>query len=51
VRIAELQLGARKEGMDDLSLQLRISALCLPEEKATEPPKPSEPPREKTEND
>ncbi|HUS57229.1 MAG TPA: hypothetical protein VM141_01135 [Planctomycetota bacterium] len=28
VRVASLQLGARKEGTDDLTLQLRISALC-----------------------
>ncbi len=28
VRITEFQLGSRKEGTDDLSLQLRISALC-----------------------
>ncbi len=30
VRITEFQLGSRKEGTDDLSLQLRISALCQP---------------------
>ena len=28
VRVADLQLGTRKEGADDLSLQVRISALC-----------------------
>jgi len=28
IRVTELQLGTRKEGTDDLSLQLRISALC-----------------------
>lgn len=28
IRIRELQLGTRKEGTDDLTLQLRISALC-----------------------
>ena len=28
IRVTELQLGTRKEGADDLSLQLRISALC-----------------------
>lgn len=28
IRITEIQLGTRKEGTDDLSLQLRISALC-----------------------
>ena len=28
IRITEVQLGSRKEGTDDLSLQLRISALC-----------------------
>ena len=28
IRVMELQLGTRKEGTDDLSLQLRISALC-----------------------
>lgn len=33
VRVAELQLGTRKEGTDDIALQLRISALCrLPDE-------------------
>jgi len=33
VRVAELQLGTRKEGTDDLTLQLRISALCrLPDD-------------------
>ena len=30
VRVTELQLGARREGTDDLSLQLHISALCQP---------------------
>jgi hypothetical protein len=30
VRVAELQLGTRAEGTDDLTLQLRISALCRP---------------------
>ena len=35
VRVLELQLGTRKEGTDDLSLQLRISALCLAEETQT----------------
>lgn len=29
VRIADLQLSSRKEGMDDLSLQLSVSTLCL----------------------
>ena len=28
IRITEVQLGSRKEGTDDLSLQLRISVLC-----------------------
>jgi len=28
MRVADLQLGTRKEGYDDLTLQLRISALC-----------------------
>ena len=32
VRVSELQLGTRKEGTDDLSLQLRISALCMADE-------------------
>ncbi len=32
VRISELQLGSRKEGTDDLSVQLRLSTLCLPAE-------------------
>jgi len=27
-RVAELTLGARKEGLDDLSLQVRVSTLC-----------------------
>ena len=30
IRIHQLQLGARKEGSDDLSLQLSLSSLCLP---------------------
>jgi hypothetical protein len=30
IRIQQLQLGARTEGADDLSLQLSLSALCLP---------------------
>ena len=30
VRIEQLQLGSRKDGEDDLSLQLRLSAICLP---------------------
>ena len=30
IKITQLQLGAREEGMDKLSLQLRISAVCLP---------------------
>jgi len=32
LKVKELQLGSRKEGADDLSLQLRISALYLPAE-------------------
>ena len=32
LKLKELQLGSRKEGADDLSLQVRISALCLPGE-------------------
>jgi len=28
LRLTELQIGSRKEGADDLSLQVRISALC-----------------------
>lgn len=32
IRVKELQLGARKEGTDDLSLQLRMSALYAAEE-------------------
>ena len=36
VRLTELQLGARREGTDDLNLQVRLSALC-------QPPGPSEP--------
>jgi Tfp pilus assembly protein PilO len=28
IRVTDLQLGTRKEGTDDLSLQLRVSALC-----------------------
>lgn len=28
-KIEQLQLGARKEGVDDLTVQVRISALCL----------------------
>lgn len=35
VRLTDMQLGARREGADEVSLQIRISALCLPrEEKA-----------------
>lgn len=30
VRVAEMQIGSRREGQDDLSLQLRVSALCRP---------------------
>jgi len=30
IRIQQLQLGARREGTDDLSLQLSLSVLCLP---------------------
>lgn len=30
IRIERLQLGARREGADDLSLQLNVSSLCLP---------------------
>ena len=29
VRVNDLQLGARREGTDDLTLQVRVSALCL----------------------
>ena len=29
LRVTEVHIGTRKEGADDLSLQLRISALCL----------------------
>jgi hypothetical protein len=37
VRVSELQLGTRKEGTDDLSLQFRVSALCMgPAEGKTE---------------
>jgi len=38
VRITELQLGTRKEGTDDLSLQVRISVLCQSEEPKAESP-------------
>ena len=31
LRIVELQLGSRTEGVDDLSLQVKLSALCMPE--------------------
>jgi len=30
IRIEQLQLGARKDGEDDLSLQLKLSSICLP---------------------
>ena len=33
IRIERLQLGARREGADDLSLQLSLSSLCLPPDK------------------
>ena len=38
VRVKELQLGTRKEGTDDLALQLRLSTLYQP----VQPPAPSE---------
>lgn len=34
IKVSQLQLGARREGADDLSLQLRITALCLPADQA-----------------
>jgi Tfp pilus assembly protein PilO len=37
IRVKEMQIGARKEGTDDLSLQLRLSTLY----QAPEPPEPS----------
>ena len=36
LRIEQLQLGARKEGADDLSLQLSLSSLCLPPAQETQ---------------
>jgi hypothetical protein len=39
IRIRELQLGTRKEGTDDLTLQLRISALCQASAPQAQPPK------------
>ena len=41
VRISQLQLGARKEGQDDLSLQLTVSALCVPDGQIAPPVAPS----------
>ena len=32
LKIKQMQLGSRKEGVDDLSLQLQVSVLCLPAE-------------------
>ena len=29
IKISDLQLSARKEGSDDLTLQIRVAALCL----------------------
>ena len=45
VRIKELQVGARKEGTDDLTLQVRLSTLYLPAERpvATVPAAPARP--------
>ncbi len=37
IRVAELQIGTRKEGTDDLTLQLRVSALCQPAARPTAP--------------
>jgi Tfp pilus assembly protein PilO len=37
VRVNDLQLGARREGTDDLTLQVRVSALCV----APPPAKPA----------
>ncbi|MCX5684563.1 MAG: hypothetical protein NT049_12865 [Planctomycetota bacterium] len=39
IRVKEMQIGARKEGTDDLSLQLRLSTLY----QAPEPPAPTTP--------
>jgi hypothetical protein len=39
IRVKELQLGSRKEGTDDLTLQLRLSTLY----QAPEPPAPPAP--------
>ena len=30
LRIEQLQIGSRKDGVDDLSLQLKLSSICLP---------------------
>lgn len=39
MRIEQLQLGARQEGSDDLSLQLSLSSICLPEPGKTPAPR------------
>ena len=51
VRVAELQIGTRKEGADDLSLQLRISALCRAEETTAPDTVRAEPAENKSEED
>ena len=38
IRLTEFQLGARKEGTDDLSIQFRLSALCQPAPEEEEEP-------------
>jgi len=46
LKVKEMQLGSRKEGSDDLSLQLRISALYLPtEQEPSRGPSASQAPR------
>jgi hypothetical protein len=41
VRVTELQLGARKEGADDISLQMCVSTLCQAQQTAKKPAAPS----------
>ena len=40
LKVEEMQIGARKEGADDLSLQLRISTLYVPHEADRPAPQP-----------
>ncbi len=41
IKVTEMQLGSRKEGTDDLSLQIRISSVCRTGETAAAAPTPA----------